>query len=75
MSCVAGALPLRGKITHEVWDAWSAGVPCAGLSHANKAELLAIPGYTDITLHTNDSENDIRCQVTKRKITPVRAAS
>ena len=36
--------------------------------HANKAELLTVLNYPDIPLHTNGSENDIRCQVTKRKI-------
>ena len=36
--------------------------------HANKAELLTALDQPDIPLHTNSSENDIRCQVTKRKI-------
>ena len=36
--------------------------------HANKAELLAVLDHPDIPLHTNGSENDIRCQVTKRKV-------
>ena len=36
--------------------------------HDNKAELLAVLDRPDIRLHTNGSENDIRCQVTKRKI-------
>ena len=36
--------------------------------HANKAELLTVLDHTDIPLHTNTSENDIRCQVTKRKV-------
>ena len=36
--------------------------------HANKAELLAVLDRPEIPLHTNGSENDIRCQVTKRKI-------
>jgi Transposase IS66 family len=36
--------------------------------HANKAELLAVLDHLDIPLHTNGSENDIRCHVTKRKI-------
>ena len=36
--------------------------------HDNKAELLAVLDRPDIPLHTNGSENDIRCQVTKRKI-------
>jgi hypothetical protein len=36
--------------------------------HANKAELLMVLGHPDIPLHTNGSENDIRCQVTKRQV-------
>jgi hypothetical protein len=36
--------------------------------HANKAELLLVLDRPEIPLHTNGSENDIRCQVTKRKI-------
>jgi hypothetical protein len=36
--------------------------------HANKAELLMVLERPDIPLHTNGSENDIRCQVTRRKI-------
>ena len=36
--------------------------------HANKAELLVVLDRPDIPLHTNGSENDIRCQVTRRKI-------
>ena len=35
---------------------------------ANKTELLAVLDRPDIPLHTNGSENDIRCQVIKRKI-------
>jgi hypothetical protein len=35
---------------------------------ANKAELLMVLEQPEIPLHTNGSENDIRCQVTKRKI-------
>ena len=35
---------------------------------ANKAELLMVLDRPAIPLHTNGSENDIRCQVTKRKI-------
>lgn len=35
---------------------------------ANKAELLAVLDRPEIPLHTNGSENDIRCHVTKRKI-------
>jgi hypothetical protein len=36
--------------------------------HANKAELLMVPRQPDVPLHTNGSENDIRCQVTRRKV-------
>ncbi|MGH7054000.1 MAG: IS66 family transposase [Stellaceae bacterium] len=35
---------------------------------ANKAELLMVLDRPDIPLHTNGSENDIRAQVIKRKI-------
>jgi hypothetical protein len=36
--------------------------------HANKGELLAVLDRPEIPLHTNGSENDIRCQVIRRKI-------
>jgi hypothetical protein len=36
--------------------------------HANKAELLMVLERPDTPLHTNGSENDIRCQVTRRKV-------
>lgn len=36
--------------------------------HARKPELLRVLDHPEIPLHTNGSENDIRCQVTKRKI-------
>jgi Transposase IS66 family len=36
--------------------------------HANKCELLMVLDRPEIPLHTNGSENDIRCQVTKRKV-------
>ena len=36
--------------------------------HANKAELLMVLNHPEIPLHTNGSENDIRCQVTKRQV-------
>jgi hypothetical protein len=36
--------------------------------HANKPELLRVLDRPEIPLHTNGSENDIRCQVTKRQI-------
>jgi hypothetical protein len=35
---------------------------------ANKAELLVVLDRPEIPLHTNGSESDIRCLVTKRKI-------
>src|SRR5207237_9587201 len=39
-----------------------------GRFHASKAELLMALERPEIPLHTNGSENDVRCQVTKRKI-------
>jgi hypothetical protein len=36
--------------------------------HANKPELLMVLDRPEIPLHTNGSENDIRCQVTRRKV-------
>jgi len=36
--------------------------------HANKAELLVALDRPEVPLNTNGAENDIRCQVTKRKI-------
>ncbi len=36
--------------------------------HANKTELLMVLDHPEIPLHTNGSENDIRCQVTKRAV-------
>jgi hypothetical protein len=36
--------------------------------HANKSELLKVLDRPEIPLHTNGSENDIRCQVIRRKI-------
>jgi hypothetical protein len=36
--------------------------------HANKAELLAVLDHPGVPLHTNGSERDIRCHVTKRKV-------
>ena len=35
---------------------------------ANEAELLMVLAHAEIPLHTNGSENDIRCQVTKRHV-------
>jgi Transposase IS66 family len=39
-----------------------------GRLHANKGELLMVLDRPEIPLHTNGSENDVRCQVTKRKV-------
>ena len=36
--------------------------------HGRKDELLLVLERPDIPLHTNGSENDIRCHVTKRKV-------
>jgi Transposase IS66 family len=36
--------------------------------HANQAELLMVLEQPEIPLHTNGSENDIRCYVTRRKV-------
>jgi hypothetical protein len=36
--------------------------------HANKPELMRVLDHPQIPLHTNGSENDIRCQVTKRHV-------
>jgi hypothetical protein len=36
--------------------------------HANKPELLMVLEHPEIPLHTNGSENDIRCHVTRRKV-------
>jgi hypothetical protein len=36
--------------------------------HANKPELLRVLDRPEIPLHTNGSENDIRAQVTRRKV-------
>jgi hypothetical protein len=39
-----------------------------GRLHANKTELLMVLERPEIPLHTNGTENDIRCQVTRRKV-------
>jgi len=39
-----------------------------GRLRLRKSELLAVLQRPEIPLHTNGSENDIRCQVTRRKI-------
>lgn len=36
--------------------------------HDNRDELLVVLDRPDVPLHTNDAENDIRCQVTRRKL-------
>ena len=43
--------------------------------HASKEELLMVLQRPEIPLHTNGSENDIRCQVTRRKVVPAPEAS
>ena len=39
-----------------------------GRLYANKSELLMVLERPEIPLHTNGSENDIRCHVTRRKL-------
>ena len=41
--------------------------------HANKDELLVALERPDIPLHTNGSENDIRCQLQDARSRPARA--
>jgi len=36
--------------------------------HANKPELLMVLDRPEIPLHTNGSENDVRCHVTRRRV-------
>ena len=36
--------------------------------HANKQEMLVVLDRPEVPLHTNGTENDVRCQVTRRKI-------
>ena len=36
--------------------------------HANEPELLMVLNRPEIPLHTNGSENDVRCHVTRRKV-------
>ena len=43
--------------------------------HAQKEDLLAVLKRPQIPLHTNGSENDIRCQVTRRITSPAPAPS
>ena len=43
--------------------------------HANKDELLMVLDRPEIPRHTNRSENDIRCYLTRRKIAPGPAAT
>jgi hypothetical protein len=45
----------------------AAGTPARRL-HTNKAELLMVLDRPEIPLQTNGSENDIRCHVTRRKL-------
>ena len=46
----------------------SPSTACSRGSMPTKRELLMVLDRPEIPLHTNGSENDIRCQVTKRKI-------
>ena len=46
----------------------SRSTACSQRLHANKPELLMVLDRPEIPLHTNGSERDIRCHVTKRKI-------
>lgn len=39
-----------------------------GRLYDNKADLLKVLERPEVPLHTNGSENDIRCQVTRRKV-------
>ena len=39
-----------------------------GRLHANRQELLCVLDRPEVPLHTNQSENDIRCQVMRRRI-------
>ena len=39
-----------------------------GRLHANKSELLMVLERPEIPLHSNTSENDVRCHVTRRKV-------
>jgi hypothetical protein len=41
---------------------------CPTIAIPHKAELLMVLDHPEIPLHTNGSENDIRCQVTKRHV-------
>jgi hypothetical protein len=36
--------------------------------HARKSELLNVLDRPEVPLHTNGSERDLRCQVTRRKL-------
>jgi Transposase IS66 family len=36
--------------------------------HKKTSELLMVLDRPEIPLHTNGSENDVRCQVTRRKV-------
>ena len=65
----------NGRLTNAIGESLSSAaikltVPDRLLArlHANKIELLRALERPDIPLHTNGSENDIRCQVTRRKI-------
>jgi hypothetical protein len=59
--------PLPG-ITKRQESAWRGFRQVSRRLHANKAELLKVLERPEIPLHTNGSENDIRCHVTRRKV-------
>jgi len=64
----------KGELTQRFEEIFSTRTGYATLDKllsrlkAQKGELLAVLERPDIPLHTNGSENDIRCQVTRRKI-------
>jgi hypothetical protein len=64
----------KGELTKRFEEIFSTRTGFATLDRllsrlkAQKDELLAVLERPDIPLHTNGSENDIRCQVTRRKI-------
>ncbi len=64
----------RGELSRRFDDIFTTRTGFATLDrllerlHANKAELLLVLERPEVPLNTNGSENDIRCQVTRRKI-------
>lgn len=57
---------VRSHLRHKIGFATRDGL--LARLRANKSELLRVLERPDIPLNTNGSESDIRCQVTKRKI-------